>query len=139
MAWKACNNLSKIWKSNLSKNIKIKLFQSTVESVLLYGSETWAVTKKIGKALDGCYTRMLRAALDNSWKSHITNKELYGGLPKITAKITNRRLRFVRHCKRRKGSVVSNLITWQPTQGKRAAGRPTKTNYKQAQATQLGR
>ena len=115
MAWKACNNLSKIWKSNLSKNIKIKLFQATVESVLLYGSETWTVTKKIGKALDGCYTRVLRAALDISWKSHITNhanRELYGDLPKITAKITNRRLRFAGHCKRRKGSVVSNLITW---------------------------
>ena len=131
MAWKACNNLSKIWKTNLSKNI---MFQSTVESALLYGSETWTVTKKIGKALDGCYTRMLRAALDISWKSHITNRELYGDIPKITAKITNRRLRFAGHCKRRKGSVVSNLITWQPTQGKRTAGRPTKTYVDQLQA-----
>ena len=51
MAWKVCHNLSKIWKSNLSKNIKIKLFQVTVESVLLYGSQTWTVPKKIGKAL----------------------------------------------------------------------------------------
>ena len=133
MAWKACNNLSKIRKSNLCKNIKIKLFQATVESVLLYGSETWTVTKKIGKALDGCYTRMLRAALDISWKSHITNRELYGDLPKITAKITNKRLRFAGHCKRRKGGVVSNLITWQPTQGKRTAGRPTKTFVDQLQ------
>ena len=58
MARKACNNLSKIWKSNLSKNIKIKLFQATVESVLLYGSETTGtVTKKIGKAVDGCYVQ----------------------------------------------------------------------------------
>ena len=134
MTWKACNNLSKIWKSNLSKNIKIKLFQATVESVLLYGSETWTVTKKICKALDGCYTRMLRAALDISWKSHIRNREFYGDLPKITAKISNRRLQFAGHCKRRKGSVVSNLITWQPTHGKRAAGRPTKTYVDQLQA-----
>ena len=96
--------------------------------------ETWTVTKKIGKALDGWYTRVLRAALDISWKSHITNRELYGDLPKITAKITNRRLRFAGHCKRRKGSVVSNLITWQPTQRKRTAGRPTKTYVDQLQA-----
>ena len=40
LAWKACNNLNNIWWSNLTKNIKVKLFQATVESVLLYGSET---------------------------------------------------------------------------------------------------
>ena len=44
LAWKACNNLNNIWRSNLTKNIKVKLFQATVQSVLLYGSETWTVT-----------------------------------------------------------------------------------------------
>ena len=37
-AWKVCNKLSKIWKSTLSRNLKIKLFHATVESVLLYGT-----------------------------------------------------------------------------------------------------
>ena len=32
LAWKACNNLNNIWRSNLTKNIKVKLFQATVES-----------------------------------------------------------------------------------------------------------
>ena len=91
------------------------------------------ITKKIGKALDGCYTRMLRAALDVSWKSHTTNKELYGDLPKITTNISKRRLQFAGHCKRSKGSVVSDLITWRPTQGKRRAGRPTKSYVDQLQ------
>ena len=77
LAWKDCNNLNNIWRSNLTKNIKVKLFQATVESVLLYGPETWTVTNKIGKSLDDCYARMLRKALDVSWKYHITNKELY--------------------------------------------------------------
>ena len=40
MAWKACNKLTKIWKSTLSRNLKIKLFHATVESVLLYGCGT---------------------------------------------------------------------------------------------------
>ena len=126
MTWKACNNLSKLWKSNLSNDIKIKLFQATVEKVLLYGSEPWAVTRKIGKALDGCYNRMLRAALDISWKSHITNNDVYGDLPKLATKITKRRLQFAGHCKRRKSSTVSSLITWRPTQEIRKAERPTK-------------
>ena len=53
MAWKACNKRTKIWKSTLSRNLKIKLFHATVESFLLYGCETWTITTKIRKALDG--------------------------------------------------------------------------------------
>ena len=127
LAWKACNNLNNIWRSNLTKNIKVKLFQATVESVLLYGSEIWTVTNKIDKSLDGCYTRILRRALNVSWKDHITNKELYGDLPKITTGISKRRLQFAGHCKRSEGKVISELVTWRPTQGRRSPGRPTKT------------
>ncbi|XP_072028360.1 uncharacterized protein [Amphiura filiformis] len=65
LAWRACNKLTKIWKSHLPRQIKVKLFQATVESILLYGSETWTVTTKIRKLLDGCYTRLLRSALEN--------------------------------------------------------------------------
>ena len=66
MAWRACNKLNNIWSSKLPWNIKRQLFQATVESVLLYGSETWNITNRTGKSLDGCYTRMLRKALDVS-------------------------------------------------------------------------
>ena len=62
MTWKVSIILSKFGSPTYQKNIKIKLCQVTVESVLLYGSETWTVTTKIGKALDGCYTKMLRSS-----------------------------------------------------------------------------
>ena len=38
----------------------MKLFISTTESVLLYGSETFTITKLMETQLDGCYTKMLR-------------------------------------------------------------------------------
>ena len=60
LAWSACHKLRTIWSSTLKKSIKIRLFVSTVESVLLYGSSTWTVTKKLEKQIDGVYTRMLR-------------------------------------------------------------------------------
>ena len=72
MAWKACNKLDKIWKSGLSKDLKMRLLTSIVESVLLYGCEAWSLSKKQGKGLDGCYTRILRKALNISWKDHVT-------------------------------------------------------------------
>lgn len=52
-------------------------FVSTVESELLYGAETWIITKKVVKQIDGCYTRILGIALDVSWEAHLTNEELY--------------------------------------------------------------
>ena len=42
------------WKSDLRKAIKVRLFTALIESVLLYGSETWTMTKRLNKVLDGC-------------------------------------------------------------------------------------
>ena len=79
--------LTKIWKSSLSRRLKLRLFAAPVESVLLYGCESWTVTPKMEKELDGRYTRMLRTVLNVNWKQHMTNAELYDNLPKISQKI----------------------------------------------------
>mgnify|MGYP002054984079 CR=1 FL=1 len=71
------NGMNRVWRSNLSDNIKRRLFVATVESVLLYGCETWTMTSTMERSMDGCYTRMLRMALNVSWKEHITNSQLY--------------------------------------------------------------
>ena len=44
-----------------------RLFQATLESILLYGSETWKITKSMSERIDGYYTRMLRMALTINW------------------------------------------------------------------------
>ncbi|XP_072048468.1 uncharacterized protein [Amphiura filiformis] len=38
-AWRACNSMNKIWKSSPPRNLKTKLFTTTVESVLMYGAD----------------------------------------------------------------------------------------------------
>ena len=42
-AWSALNKMNRIWKSKMSRKLKMKvrLYRSTVETILLYGSETW--------------------------------------------------------------------------------------------------
>ena len=127
LAWQACNKLNKIWKSTLTRNLKIKLFLATVESVLLYGSETWTLTARLQKSIDGCYTRLLRSALNVSWKDRIPNTVLYKDLPRVSEKIRERRLKFAGHCSRSKDQVVADLVLWKPSQGKRSKGRPIKT------------
>ena len=58
MAWSACNDMHKIWSSQLSNNLKVKIFRATIEPILLYGSETWTLSRKLEKRLDGTYTRL---------------------------------------------------------------------------------
>ncbi|KAI8484256.1 hypothetical protein Bbelb_380410 [Branchiostoma belcheri] len=119
-AWRACNKMDKIWKSDLSSKLKTRLFLSTVESVLQYGCEAWTVTPKLEKQLDGCYTRMLRRVHNVHWEQHLTNKELYADLTKIRA----RRLRFAGHTLRNCREIASNLVLWSPAHGGRRPGRP---------------
>ena len=89
----AINKLSVIWKSDLTDKMKRSFFQAAVVTILLYGCTTWTLTKRVGKKLDGNYTRMLPAILKKSWRQHPTRHQLYGHLPPITTTIQVRRTR----------------------------------------------
>ena len=56
-AWTTINRLLNIWKSNLSD--KYNIFQAVAVSMLLYGYNTWTLTKHLKKKLDENYTRIL--------------------------------------------------------------------------------
>ena len=86
-AWTAIDRLSIIWKSDLTDKMKCSFFQAAVVLILLYGCTTWTLTKRLEKKLDGNYTRMLRAILNNFWRQHPTRHQLYGLLPPITKTI----------------------------------------------------
>ena len=63
-AWSALDRLRTIWKSTLPEQIKKGFFRAVVESVLLYGSSAWTLTKRLESKLNGTYTRMLRVILN---------------------------------------------------------------------------
>ena len=44
LAWRTCHQMWNIWKSTLSRKMKLRLMHTTVESVLLYGCETRTLT-----------------------------------------------------------------------------------------------
>ena len=87
LTWKACSKMSSIWKTTLPRTFKVRLLSATVKSLLLYGCESWTLTQKLEKMLDGCYTQLLRCTLNISWRKHVTNEELYDNIPKISQKI----------------------------------------------------
>ena len=113
--------------SEINDKLKRRLFITTVKSVLLYGCEAWSLTVKDEKALDGVYTRMLRAALNVSWEDHIRNVDLYGYLPRLSDTIRQRRMRLAGHCVRHPELTACQLVLWEPTHGRRSRGRPHAT------------
>ena len=89
----------------------------------MYGSNTWTLTKSMEKSLDGCYTCMLCMVLNISWREHITNRELYGELPKLSERIREACLRIADHCMRHPEEETSKVVLWQPARGTTNRGR----------------
>ena len=96
-AWSALNSMQEIWKSKIPDKLKRHFFRTAVESVLVYGAISWTLTSKLEGKIDVAYTRMLRAALNKSWREYLTNKELYRNIPKISLDKRKQRLRFAGH------------------------------------------
>ena len=66
--------------SGISTKMKINLFKACVESILLYDSETWTLSKQLEKRLDGTYTRLLMRVQNIKYKQHFTLEQIYGNL-----------------------------------------------------------
>ena len=124
-AWAAIDRSRAIWKSTLPEQIKKGFFRAVVESVLLYGSSAWTLTKRLESKLNGTNTRMLHAILNIHWSIYPSKERLYGDLVRITSVIKERRTRFPGHCYRSKDEVVSDLTLWTLKRGKGKVGRPS--------------
>ena len=112
MAWSACNNLHKIWISKLDTKIKIQLFKCLIEPILLYGCETWTLSKKAEKRLDGTYTRLLMRVKNLSWKHHPTKHQIYGSLPPVSSIVQSKRVQFAGHCLRASSEIISPVVLY---------------------------
>ena len=62
-----------------------------------------------------------------SWQQHLTNKKLYGNLPKVSDKVAARRLKLAGHCLGHPELPASSSILWEPNHGRRSQGWPAKT------------
>ena len=122
--------LKPIWRSRaLRTATKIRIFNSNVKSVLLYGSETWRSTAASTKTIQVFINRCLRNITGIKWPEKISNKNLW----KMTKQepvmqiITTRKWRWIGHTLRKKNTnVTRHALEWNP-QGNRKKGRPKNT------------
>ncbi|CAH8662821.1 unnamed protein product [Heterobilharzia americana] len=123
-------SLKPVWRSSaLSMRNKIRIFNTNVKSVLLYGSETWRVTKGISNKLQTFINNCLRSLLKIRWPEKISNKELWERTNQepITQQICRKKWRWIGHALRRPTEdITRQALEWNP-HGKRRVGRPRVT------------
>ena len=122
--------LNKIWRTQkLRLKTKIKIFNSNVKSVLLYGSETWFLTTRLESNLQVFVNKCLKRILNVFWPNTISNEELWQktNQKKITDQIKTRKFRWLGHTLRKQqDDITKQALRWNP-QGQRRRGRPRLT------------
>ena len=126
----AFTRLQNIWRSGrFSQKTKLRILNSNVLSVLLYGAEMWRVTTADLNKLDVFHRTCLRRVLRRFWPNHLSNEELYeatGSTP-VSALVRVRRWRWIGRILRTSPSNISRTaLTWAP-EGKRRRSRPRET------------
>lgn len=122
--------LHPIWRTHqLRRKTKLKIFDSNVKSVLLYGCQTWKITKPIVNKIQVFINKCLRQILKIYWPNTISNAELWQRCNQtpIGETIKKRKYGWIGHTLRRPGNNISRqALDWNP-QGKRKRGRPKQT------------
>ncbi|VDP37335.1 unnamed protein product [Schistosoma curassoni] len=122
--------LKNIWNSKqLSTNTKVRIFNTNVKTVLLYGAETWRFMKAIIQNtlvfINSCLHKILRIR----WPNTISNKQLWEKTNQIPSEeeIRKKRWKWIGHTLRKAPNCVTRRAsTWSP-QGQRKRGRPKNT------------
>jgi hypothetical protein len=119
LAWTALGRMSSLWKSSASIALKVRLFCSLVQPVLLYGAETWSLSPTATTRLNQAHSHLLRCALNIHWTSHTSNRDLYtlAGIPPISALLQQRREKLVADSVLRSETDMQPLdrvLLWRP-------------------------
>ena len=112
-----------------SLETKMKIYNSCVISVLLYGSECWRMTETDLKKLSTFHTKNLRRIKRVFWPQRIKNEELLDqcGHKSMEELLQHRRWQWIGHTLRREQEHISRIaLHWTP-EGKRKRGRPRNT------------
>ena len=122
LAWCAFWKLEQLWKSpHISITTKVKLFNTTCVTILLYGCESWVISQSFpgyGKKINAFATSCYRVMLNIKRIDHVLNTTVYSmtnTVPLIHL-VRHRQLKFLvtsSECQR-KSLLEDMLYTFQP-------------------------
>ena len=118
----AFNMLKRTWSSRvIGTTTKVRLFNSNVKSVLLYGAERWRTTKASMKRIQTFINQCLRRILKIHWPETISNENLWARTQQTPMEedIRRRKRRWLSHTLLKPpGSIGRQALNWNP-QGQR--------------------
>ena len=119
--------LKNIWASGgISIKTKLRIFNSSVKTILLYGCETWRTTQTMQQKIQSFVNTCLRRIYKTRWQDKLRNEDLWrrAGQEPVAMQILRRKWGWIGHTLRKPASSTTRqALTWNP-QGKRKRGRP---------------
>ena len=119
-----------VWKEKCIRlQTKLRIFDTNVKSVLLYGLETWRSMKLLIKKLQTFINKCLKMILNIHWPEVISNEELWGRThqSRIEESIKRRKWKWIEHMLwKPENNITRSALEWNP-QGFRRRGRPRQS------------
>ena len=119
-----------IWRSCITLETKLRLYNTCVLPIFLYGAETWSMTLTLSRKIDALDNWCLRRILNIHWSEFVINDEIRSrtGQPLLSDTVRSRRLSFFGHLHRadpwQDNRALQACIMDPPGDWKRRAGRP---------------
>jgi len=113
---------------------KLRLYNTCILPIFLYGAETWSATVMLSKKIDALDTWCLRRILDVHWSEFVNNDDIRSrtGQPLLSDTVCSRRLSFFGHLHRTDPSqdhyhALQACIWGPPDDCRRRIGRPRQS------------
>jgi hypothetical protein len=124
---------------HIAMNTRIRVLEGYIWPVMLYGAETWTISKVMRRKLEAAEMWFIRRMRKISWTEKKTNEEVLktsNTKRKLMQTIRKRQLEFFGHIMRKEG--LENLVTTGKIEGRRARGRQRQT-YTGSLAEEVGK
>ena len=135
LAWAAFWKLERLWRSaGTPITTKVKLFKALCVTVLLYGCESWVITKDMENRINSFATSCYRIMLNIKRLDRVPNDRIYEMTESkpLIEQVRMRQLRFLGHILRMPEDepAVRLYALYIPSHGRRRPGRQ-RTTYLQ--------
>ena len=114
-SWEAVKLTYRLWKSKLSDTTKAYLFRTLISSILLYGCETWVLTKTQRTTYFSAYNSLLRYCLNIHFSTHTYTSTVYerAQIARPAAVVAKRIVKFVHRTLTGPQQPAQDLLNWQ--------------------------
>ena len=111
-AWEPMKKYNNIFKSKrISLDIKLRTFNTYVEPIILYNSETWTMTSKLEKDLDTHQRKLLRIVINEKYHiEHDGEKTLYRTISNNKLYQVTKATRWSIKIKRRRLNLMGHIL-----------------------------